>query len=99
MTKRQQNARRHVEKRAWQRFGLAVAPADLIAAEQAIWRGDADWIGDFTPMRQAYWVKLKNKRVVAVFDIHLEIIITVLPSEAWLWSRTAQRPERKRARA
>lgn len=80
----QERAHRHAQRRAWRRFGLAVGEPELREAEQDIWAGRAEWIADLKPMRQAYWVALKGRRVVAVFDIHIEAIVTVLPNVAML---------------
>lgn len=74
-----QNCRRHLCRRAFQRFGLALAVPDIIEAEGRIWSGDADWLVDFHKMRSAYRVRLKDRSVIAIFDIRLEAIVTCLP--------------------
>lgn len=79
-----QCAQRHAMRRAWQRYGLAVALADLRAAERRIWAGDADWLCDCADMQQAFRVRLKERRVVVIFSIPLGVIVTVLPSAAWV---------------
>lgn len=83
-----QRAHRHATRRAWQRFGLAVSEPELKVAEQRIWNGAAEWLADLKPMRQAYRVKLRHgdpKRVIVVFDIHIEAIVTCLPDGAKLY--------------
>lgn len=79
----QARARLHARRRAWQRYGTALNDADVRRLEAQIWRGDATWICDQLNMRSAYTVSFLGRRLVAVFDIHIEAIVTFLPSESW----------------
>jgi hypothetical protein len=79
----QDKGRLHARRRAWQRYGTALNDADVRRLEQQIWRGEADWICDQANMRSAYAVRFLGRRMIAIFDIHIEAIITFLPSEAW----------------
>jgi len=91
------SARVHAMRRAWQRHGLAIAQADLTAAERRIAWGDATLICKCVRNRQAYRVKIKDSRLVVIFDLTLEAIVTVLPSESWI--RELKHPARRGAQA
>lgn len=80
-------ARWHAIKRAWRRFGVALGLPDLLALERQIWTGKARWITDLEGsraghhLRQAYGVELRGVERIAIFDVRLGCIVTLLTSE------------------
>lgn len=87
--KHRKAARRHATIRAWERYGLVLAPADLLEVEKRIWAGKAEWIEDQRDMRQVYRARVKKRKCVVIFDIRLDAIVTVLP-DAWATKRKRQ---------
>lgn len=78
------NARTHACRRVWERFHRVVTPTDLGRLEQSIRDGNADWLADLDGPRQAYVLNLGGRRVVFVFDIRLDAIVTALSHARWL---------------
>lgn len=72
-------ARNHAIRRLWQRFGIALATPELVDLERRIWAGRAKWQKACRGMRQAYRLVLRGRQLVAVFDIHLDCIVTIMP--------------------
>jgi hypothetical protein len=85
-------ARWHTSKRLWQRFGLAMGIPELKKLEAEIVAGRAQWLADQRKnMRSVYKLRVhrddRTREIVAVFDVHLWAVVTVLPSEAWIGRR------------
>lgn len=97
-------ARRHAVVQAWRRFGIALGEPDLAAVEATIRAGKATWVVDQIRtdgagtirggVRAAYEVALRKRIVVAIFDVGLDAVVTLLPSREWIGR---EEPE-KRAR-
>jgi hypothetical protein len=75
--------RRHVQKRAWERFALALHVRDIEAIEARLISGRGQWICDYTDMRTAYAVEWNSQILIVIFDIPLWCAVTLLPSKAW----------------
>ena len=80
------NCRAHAKHRAWQRYGLALGERELREMEALIWQGKAKWIADGRKsLCQIYELRLRKRRLLAIFSIQLEIIVTFLPPKRGAW--------------
>ena len=73
---------------------MAVGEPEMRQAEADIWAGKAEWIADQRKMRSAYRVTIRAKKVIVIYDIHLDVIVTLLPNELWVTEFSA--PGRRR---
>lgn len=94
-------ARQHVCHRLWQRFGLAFSAAEVRELEKQIVGGNAQWVLDQPDRRKTvYRLKIprpdRDRVVIAVFDIKIWAVCTVLPSEAWIGRRKPCKTKWKR---
>lgn len=73
----------HAIKRAYQRYHVALHETDIRKMEKKIWNGGAEWIADSNrDMAQMYVIGYNKKKLVCLFDIRKEKIVTFLPPKA-----------------
>lgn len=77
---------RHFRKRAWERYGLALAAPDIAALAGQVAGGTARWIRRGGATRDVYELRLRGRAIFVVYDSHLEAFVTALPPG---WARHA----------
>jgi len=82
------NCRAHAKDRAWRRYGLVLGERELRDMEALIWQGKAKWIADGRKtLCQIYAIRHRKRRLLVVFNIKMEIIVTFLPPKKEPWIR------------
>lgn len=70
----------HVRRRAWRRFGLALANPDITAIEDSIRDGGGEDVGTQPDGRYGRRMTVRGRILVVVFDPRLDCAVTLLPT-------------------
>ncbi len=71
-------ARAHAQRRAWQRFGLALAEPDLRQIETQLLTREASPAGPVAG-RVHSRIHYRGRQMIVVFDLQLSCVVTFMP--------------------
>lgn len=86
-----ERARRHFQRRAWERFGLALAAPDVAAIEERIRRGGGVLVRSDRG-RTVHRLTVRSREIFVVFCPCLDCAVTALP-KGWAGRRKGQKME------
>lgn len=87
----------HAARRAFRRYGFALAAGDVVAHAEAIREGRAERLGDVLHGRVMYRLVFRGRPVFPVYCPVLSAVVTYAPGPLWLetasrWGRTGSAP-------